>query len=159
MAFDQVVHGRQDDFEARHGDRGRFTFAKHVIVPKEGTQLQVSFMEIPPGQSAYPYHWHAGVTEAYVILSGTGRVRTPGAEFDIGPGEVVVFPPGPAGAHRMTATGGEPLRYVDLDTTSEQDVIGYPDSRKTMAYTTARPTMLFRDDDAVDYYDGEPDAG
>ena len=89
MAFDQVVHGRQDDFEARHGDRGRFTFAKHVVVPKEGTQLQVSFMEIPPGQSAYPYHWHAGVTEAYVILSGTGRVRTPGAEFDIGPGEVV----------------------------------------------------------------------
>ena len=98
MAFDQVVHGRQDDFEARHGDRGRFTFAKHVVVPKEGTQLQVSFMEIPPGQSAYPYHWHAGVTEAYVILSGTGRVRTPGAEFDIGPGEVVVFPPGPANA-------------------------------------------------------------
>ena len=68
MAFDQVVHGRQDDFEARRTDRGRFTFAKHVVVPKEGTQLHVSFMEIPPGQSAYPYHWHAGITEAYVIL-------------------------------------------------------------------------------------------
>ena len=158
MALDQVVHGRQNDFPARHSDRGRFTFAKHVVVPKEGTQLQVAFMEIPPGQSAFPYHWHAGITEAYVILSGTGRVRTPDAEFDVGPGEVVVFPPGPAGAHRITATGPEPLRYVDVDTTGDPDVIGYPDSGKTMAYTRALPTTIFRDVDAVDYYAGEPDA-
>lgn len=158
MTFERVVHGAADEFAARTVERGAFAHAKRVVVPKEGTQLQVSFMEIPPGRSAYPYHWHAGATEAYVILSGTGRVRTPEEEFDIGPGEVVVFPPGPAGAHRMTATGSEPLRYVDIDSTADPDVIGYPDSGKTMAYTTWRETTVFRDGDRVDYYEGESDA-
>lgn len=158
MAFDQTVHGGQGDFEAVHVDRGGFGFAKHLVTPKVGTQLQVSFMEIPPGRSAFPYHWHAGITEAYVILSGTGRVRTPDGEFDVASRDVVVFPPGPAGAHRMTNTGEEPLRYVDLDTTGDPDVIGYPDSGKTMAYTSTRETTIFRDADRVDYYDGEPDA-
>ncbi|GAA1706634.1 hypothetical protein GCM10009808_25810 [Microbacterium sediminicola] len=158
MAFDKVVHGGHDDFAGRGISRGAFSFDKRTAVAKEGTQLQVAFMEIPPGKSAFPYHWHAGITEAYVILSGTGRVRTPEGEFDVAAGEVVVFPPGPAGAHRMTATGDEPLRYVDLDTTGDPDVIGYPDSGKTMAYTTFRKTTIFRDADDVDYFEGEPDA-
>lgn len=158
MSFDRVVHGSQPDFEAVHVDQGAFAHAKRIAVPKTGAQLHVSFMEIPPGRSAFPYHWHAGITEAYVILEGTGRVRTPDGEFDVAPGQVVVFPPGPAGAHRMTNTGDEPLRYVDLDTTGDPDVIGYPDSGKTMAYTSTRPTTIFRDTEAVDYYDGEPDA-
>ncbi len=159
MTFDQVAHGGQGDFDATRVERGGFVFAKHVVTPKKGSQLHVSFMEIAPGKSAFPYHWHAGLTEAYVILAGTGRVRTPGGEFDVVPGQVVVFPPGPAGAHRMTNTGAEPLRYVDLDTTADPDVLGYPDSGKTMAYTSTRTTTIFRDTDRVDYYDGEPDAG
>jgi len=157
MGFDRVVTGFQSDFAAREGGQGAFAFAKHTVVEKVGNQLQVAFMEIPPGRSAFPYHWHDSITEAYVILSGTGRVRTPEGEFDVGPGQVVVFPPGPQGAHRMTNTGTEPLRYVDLDTTADPDGCHYPDSGKT-AIISARGYAMWRDADTVDYYEGEPDA-
>lgn len=157
MSFDRVVTGHQPDFPARTADQDGFGYAKHQVTQKAGNQLQVSFMEIPPGRSAFPYHWHEGVTEAYVILSGRGRVRTPDAEFDVAPGQVVVFPPGPAGAHRMTNTGDEPLRYVDLDTTADPDVCHYPDSGKS-AKISSHGTAIWRDADEVGYYDGEPDA-
>ncbi|HWL01238.1 MAG TPA: cupin domain-containing protein [Microbacteriaceae bacterium] len=157
MPFDRVVTGAQADFPARTAGQGGFAYAKHQVIEKAGNQLQVSFMEIPPGRSAFPYHWHEAVTEAYVILAGQGRVRTPDAEFDVGPGQVVVFPPGPAGAHRITNTGDVPLRYVDLDTTDDPDVCHYPDSGKT-ARISSLGTTIWRDADATGYYDGEPDA-
>lgn len=154
-----LVHGSADDFEPRHVSQGLFGHAKRVVTPKAGNQLHVSFMEIPPGKSAYPMHFHDGITEAYVILSGSGTVRTSEGEIGIGAGEVIVFPPGPAGAHRMTNTSeDEPLRYVDLDTTQAHDVVHYPDSGKTAHVTEAGAVAVWRDGDAVDYYDGEPDA-
>lgn len=156
--MDTVVSGGQGDFAAKHVERGGYAYDKRIVVPKDGSQLHVSFMEIPPGKSAFPYHWHGGITEAFVILSGTGRVRTPERETDLAAGQVIVFPPGPAGAHRITNTSDtEPLRYVDLDTVSDPDVVHYPDSGKT----GARSGGVFRvwhDDAEVDYYEGDPDA-
>ena len=166
MAFDEVVHGTAEDFEPAGAGQGRFTrasaqgafeYVKRVVVAKTGNQLQVAFMELPPGRSGYPYHWHEGVTESYVILEGRGRVRTPDGEFEVGPGHVVAFPPGPAGAHRLTNVGDGPLRYVDIDSTADPDVFHYPDSGKTGTMSTHSATMFF-DDAQVGYYEGESDA-
>jgi len=157
MGFDRVVTGHQGDFPSRTADQGAFAYAKHQVTEKLGNQLQVAFMEIPPGRSAFPYHWHENVTEAYVILEGRGLVRTPEREFEIGPGQVVVFPPGPAGSHRMTNTGEVPLRYVDIDSTDDPDVCHYPDSGKS-AHISSHGVRIWRDADEIGYYDGEPDA-
>ncbi len=163
--IDHVVHGSADDFApvdpasgrfARSASSGAFGYVKRVVVPKT-EQLQVAFMELAPGKSGYPYHWHEGVTECYVILEGTGVVRTPDGEIAVAPGQVVVFPPGPAGAHRMTNTGTGPLRYVDIDSTADPDVFHYPDSGKS-GWMSRFAAGLHFDDDAVGYYDGEPDA-
>ena len=157
MPLERFVQGTAADFTARTADQGAFAYAKHQVTEKWGNQLQVSFMEIPPGRSAFPYHWHETVTEAYVILSGTGLVRTPDGESEVSAGQVLVFPPGPAGAHRLTAKGAEPLCYVDLDTVSDPDACHYPDSGRT-ASISSFGTSIWRDGDAVGYYDGEPDA-
>jgi len=159
MPFDSVTSGAFDDFDARREARGAFAYEKRVVVPKSGNRLQVAFMEIPPGKSAYPYHWHESIAEVYVILSGTGVVRSPERETAVAPGDVVAFPPGPAGAHRMTNTGEGPLRYVDIDSTADPDVVHYPDSGKTGYSAFSGSEGRFRDTDAVDYYEGEPDAG
>ncbi len=157
MSFDHAVHGSPEQFPSRTDAQGAFAFTKHQVTEKWGNQLQVSFMEVPPGKSAFPYHWHEGVTEAFVILAGEGEVRTPERTFRVGPGEVVVFPPGPAGAHRLTNVGATPLRYVDLDTVSDPDVCHYPDSART-ASESSLGRAIWRDADTVDYYEGEPDA-
>lgn len=151
--------GGPSDFAPRTASEGQFAYEKRVVSPKEHSQLQVAFMEIPPGKSAFPYHWHETITEAYVILSGTALIRTAEGERRLEAGEVIVFPPGPAGAHRITnPSADEPLRYVDLDTTSNPDVIRYPDSDKTAVVAWGSTLGMWRDADQVDYYDGEPDA-
>jgi len=154
-----VLSGPVADFPAEHEARGAFSYAKHLVVPKAGNPMQVAFLEIPPGASAYPYHWHEGVMEVYVILSGRGIVRTPEGQREVSPGEVVVFPIGPAGAHRMTnPSETEPLVYVDIDSTADPDVFHYPDAGKTGWASAAGRKGWFRDADAVEYYAGEPDA-
>ena len=158
MTFEGVVHGGQASFGARVETRGMFEYAKHQVTPKWQGPLQVAFMEIPAGKSAYPFHWHESVAEVYVILAGRGLVRSSAGEFEVGPGDVAYFPAGASGAHRMTNIGDEPLRYVDVDSVTNPDICHYPDSGKTGVFTDLGATM-WRSADAVSYYEGEADAG
>ncbi|MGV8885763.1 MAG: cupin domain-containing protein [Microbacteriaceae bacterium] len=157
MAHEHIIHGTQEDFASRTSSQGAFEYAKHQVAEKWGNQLQVAFIEVPPGKSAFPYHWHEKITEAYVILEGRGRVRGAAGEFDVEPGSVIVFPPGEGGAHRITNIGDSVLRYVDLDTVGDPDACHYPDSSRT-AHVSSLGTSIWRDADAVGYFDGEPDA-
>lgn len=158
MDTSHVIITDGSDLPSREESRGVFAYMKRLVLERRGHQATVAFMEIPPGRSAYPYHWHESITEVYVILSGRGRLRTPDGEREVGPGHVVVLPPGPAGAHRLTNDGTEVLRYVDVDTTSDPDVAHYPDSGKTGLIVGGVPVAFHRDAEAVDYYDGEPGA-
>ena len=159
MTLDRVIIASPDDVAARTESTGGFAYEKRLVVPKPGSPVQVAFMEIPPGRSAYPYHWHELATEVYVVLSGRGILRSPEGEREIVAGQVVVMPAGAAGAHRLhNPSTTETLRYVDIDTVSRLDVVHYPDSGKTATSLDDGAFMVVRDADAVGYYDGEPDA-
>src|SRR5207248_10205525 len=44
-----------------------------------GTEkLGLSLFEVPPGQAAYPYHWHGAEEELILVLEGRPSLRTPG---------------------------------------------------------------------------------
>jgi mannose-6-phosphate isomerase-like protein (cupin superfamily) len=61
--------------------------------------------------------WHRldGIAERYVILSGTGRAEIEGmAPADVGPGDVVLIPPG--AAQRIANTGDDDLVFYCLCT-------------------------------------------
>lgn len=158
MTTDPVIVTNGANVPVHHESTGDFEYAKRLVVPRTANQATVAFMEIPPGKSGYPYHWHEAVTEVYVILAGNGTLRTPAGARAVSPGDVVVIPPGPEGAHRLTNTGPEPLRYVDVDTTSPADVCHYPDSGKVGLILGGVMTSVFKDDAEVDYYEGEADA-
>lgn len=60
-------------------------------------------------------HWHRlrGITERYVILSGSGRVEVGDLEpTDVGPGDVVLIPPGVA--QRIRNTGHADLVFLAI---------------------------------------------
>jgi uncharacterized cupin superfamily protein len=158
MAITSIIVTDGKDITPKHEKAGSFEYIKRLVVPKDGNQATIAFMEIPSGKSAYPYHWHESITEMYVILSGHGQLRTPEGIRHISAGDVVFLPPGTAGAHRLTNIGSEPLQYIDIDTTSNPDVAHYPDSSKTGLIIGGVPIAFHRDHDAVGYYDGEPDA-
>lgn len=85
-----------------------------VLTRSDGSACQfVDLTEIPPGHSVGIHTHGRGDEEVYVIISGHGRMRVENDELDVGPGDVIVNPPG--GTHGLANTGQEPLRMVVLD--------------------------------------------
>jgi uncharacterized cupin superfamily protein len=123
--------------------------------PKIGAaQIGGSIYELPPGQSICPYHYDWPEEEWLMPLDGTVVVRTPEGEEDLGQWEVVAFPPGPEGAHKVTNRGDETVRVLMLSPKPEYSVAVYPDSGKLLA-TTPHDRLMTRRSEGVDYYDGE----
>ena len=122
-------------------------------------RLGLSLFEVPPGQAAYPYHYHLTEEELVIVLAGRPSLRTPEGSRELEPGEVLAFPRGEQGAHQLVNRTGEPVRFLAFSTSGEPDIVMQPDSGKLGAFE--RPPegdglrAWFRISDAVDYLDGE----
>ena len=117
-----------------------------------GEALAVKVYEMPAGQSVCPYHYEHGHEEWLFVLTGGPTLRDPDGEHELAPGDVVLFPEGPEGVHKVTNRGDGVARIAILSNKGEPSVAVYPDSGKVGVWP---PGKLFRLDDAVDYWDGE----
>jgi uncharacterized cupin superfamily protein len=132
---------------------------RRLIAP--GNNLGMSLYELPPGQTQCPYHFHHGSDELLLVLRGQPTLRTPDGERRLNVGDVVHFPRGSSGAHRMRNTSQEPVRYVVASASVSPEVVEYPDSGKVAAFARGESQLgrplwsMHRLEDAVDYFDGE----
>jgi uncharacterized cupin superfamily protein len=122
-------------------------------------RLGLSLWEVPPGQAAYPYHWHLGEEEMVIVLEGRPSLRTPDGWRELAQGEVLAFLRGEPGAHQLVNRTDQTARFLAFSTNGEPDIVLYPDSGKISA-AERRPQggglrELFRLTDAVEYYEGE----
>ena len=122
-----------------------------------GEHLGASLYEMPPGQSICPYHYEYTEEEWLLVLQGSATVRTPEGEHELGPGELVCFPIGPQGAHKITNKQAEDnLRVIMFSTISKSSIAVYPDSDKIGIYPEDRSDRLIvRRESGVDYWDRE----
>ena len=98
-----------------------------------------------------------------MVLAGRPTLRTLEGERELAPGDVVAFPVGRRGAHRVDNRTDEPARVLLVSTMNRPEVAEYPDSGKVMARSYPpggdRPPegldLVVRADDRVDYFDGE----
>ena len=154
MNLDEVEF---DDVE----ENGKYTSSRgqisdHIGAKKLGYNLTV----LPPGKTHCPFHSHHGDEEMFLILEGEGELRFGEERYRLRVHDVVACPPGGAEvAHQIINTGRTAMRYLSLSTQGELDVCEYPDSSKIGVYVGRRGERrlrkLFRDESAVDYYDGE----
>ena len=152
----KIMTANVENTPTKHKSHQNYEYFKHLIVPKAAeNQCTVAIMEVPPQKSSYPYHFHMGITEVFYIISGIGSLETPDGEREVAKGDVIVFPPGMQGAHRiMNMSESEMLVYLDCDTTSMSDVAFYPHSGKMGTIVAGEPAF-FELKDRVDYYKGE----
>jgi uncharacterized cupin superfamily protein len=69
-----------------------FTAGRARIGRRLGSRrLGASLWELPPGEAAYPYHFHLAEEELLVILSAEPTLRTPEGLRDLEEGEAIVF--------------------------------------------------------------------
>jgi len=119
-------------------------------------ELAGSLYELPPGQSVCPYHYEYG-EEWLIVLEGRPTLRQPSGESELDPGDVVCFPAGPEGAHKVTNRSGERARVLMLSAEHPPHVAVYPDSDKIGVFPGNRDdNVLVRRESNVDYFDREP---
>jgi uncharacterized cupin superfamily protein len=147
----EVKVGRDDD------DPPGYETAYVRLAPKLGaTKIGGSVYELPQGQSVCPYHYEYGDEEWLIVLTGRPTLRTPAGERELAPGEVVCFPEGPEGAHKVTNNAEEVSRVLLLSTKSSAGIAVYPDSDKIGVFPVNREdSRLFVRGSAVDYWEGE----
>jgi uncharacterized cupin superfamily protein len=122
-------------------------------------RLGISLWELPPGQAAYPYHFHLAEEELLLALEGRPSLRMPDGSCELSAWDIVSFPRGEPGAHQLLNRTDEVVRFIAVSTNGEPDVVIYPDSGKLCAAERLAQggglRTFFRLADQVDYWDGE----
>jgi uncharacterized cupin superfamily protein len=112
--------------------------------------------EVPPGQSICPYHYEVGEEEWLAVLEGAPTLRHPEGSDRLDRWDVVFFPRGPEGAHRISNETEEPVRVLMFSDVVVPTASVYPDSDKVGIWTGDPETdLLVRRRSGVEYYDGE----
>jgi uncharacterized cupin superfamily protein len=137
-----------------------FLCARARLSRQAGSErLGLSMWDVPPGEAAYPYHYHLTEEELVLVLRGTPSLRTPEGWRELAEGEVVAFPRGEHGGHQLVNRSAETVRFLAFSTSGEPDVVMYPDSGKLGAFERLPDggglRAIFRMSDTVDYHDGE----
>jgi uncharacterized cupin superfamily protein len=121
-----------------------------------GTMLGATVYELPAGESNCPYHYEYGNEEWLIVLDGRPTLRHPGGDDDLSAGDVICFPVGHEGAHKLTNRTDAPVRFLMLSTQHEPSVAVYPDSDKIGVWPGEKGDhILVRRESAVDYWDRE----
>jgi uncharacterized cupin superfamily protein len=121
--------------------------------------IGASLWEVPPGEAAYPYHYHYSDEELLIVLAGRPTLRAPDGTRELDEGEVVHFPLGEKGAHQILNETEETIRFLAISSSGRPDVVVRPDS-DTISVVERLPRggglrAYFRRSDNRDYWDGE----
>jgi uncharacterized cupin superfamily protein len=106
------------------------TAGRHDAGAAAGSSDTAMFLyDIAPGGSSSPYHYEYE-EEWLLVVDGTVTVRTPDGERTLERGDLVRFPAGPAGAHKVMNKSDAPARTLLFSSARVPAVSVYPDSDK-----------------------------
>jgi uncharacterized cupin superfamily protein len=138
-------------------DRSGYRHKVTAIGERLGSHLLGgSLYELPPGEKTWPYHYEIGCEEWLIAVSGRPTLRGADGDRELEPGDVAVFPEGPAGAHQVINGSDEPCRILILSSKSPLAIVHYPDSGKVGLWSQSEGYQaLLRNEPKLDYWEGE----
>jgi len=120
------------------------------------TRTGTSLYEIPPGEALCPYHYEYGEEEWVLVLEGTPTLRDPDGTHTLEQWDMVFFPRGPEGAHRLQNDSDQNVRILMWSDYVSPSITVYPDSDKFGVWApNEEDSLLVKRSSAVDYYEGE----
>ena len=119
------------------------------------SKISGTVYEVPAGESTIPYHYEYGAEEWLLVLDGRPTLRHPDGDDELEPGDLVCFPEGPAGAHKVTNHGEDTARVMIISTYSRPAIAIYPDSDKVSIFPGDDRDRLTMRRATLDYWDGE----
>jgi uncharacterized cupin superfamily protein len=119
------------------------------------TATAMFIYDLAPGESSSPYHYEYE-EEWLLVVEGTIVVRVPDGEHKLERGDLVCFPAGPVGAHKLMNRSESPARTLMFSSSRVPAVSVYPDSDKVAVWPgNGSDELIFRRGTAVPWSDGE----
>jgi len=119
------------------------------------TETAIYIYDLAPGESLSPYHYEYE-EEWLLVVEGSVVVRRPDGEDRLKRGDLVRFPAGPAGAHKVMNHSDAPARTLLFSSARLPAVSVYPDSNKIGVWPgNDKDDLVFRRDSAVPWSYGE----
>jgi uncharacterized cupin superfamily protein len=115
--------------------------------------FDLEWNRVPPGKANFPYHAHSAQWELYVVVSGTGSVRSKDGTTEVGTGDAFIF--GPNEPHQLTNPGQEDLIYYVVADNPIGESSYYPDSGKWKVNKSSAADRVVLKGIEADYFDGE----
>jgi uncharacterized cupin superfamily protein len=118
------------------------------------TETLMFIYDLAPGASSSPYHYEYD-EEWLLVVDGTVVVRTPDGEHTLERGDIVRFPAGPAGAHKVMNRSDAPARTLLFSHARGLAVSVYPDSDTIGVWAGGENDLVFERSNAVPWAHGE----
>jgi uncharacterized cupin superfamily protein len=113
--------------------------------------------DLGPGEGSSPYHYEYE-EEWLLVVEGAVVLRAPDGEHTLERGDLVRFPPGPAGAHKLMNRSESPARTLMFSSSRVPAVSVYPDSDKIGVWPGDEANdLIFKRGTAVPWSEGEED--
>jgi len=140
----------QGKFESRRADISLTLGAPcDAGVQVGGHPFDLQLRKIPAGAAICPYHSHSAQWELFIFTAGHGFVRTPEGKQAVGPGDIVLHPPG--SPHQSMAAADNDLECLIITDNPPEDFWRYPDADKCGVCSESKFYRLTE----ADYFDGE----
>jgi uncharacterized cupin superfamily protein len=111
--------------------------------------------DLAPGEASSPYHYEYE-EEWLLVVDGTIVVRAPDGEHTLQRGDLVRFPAGPAGAHKVMNRSDSAARTLVFSSSRVPAVSVYPDSDKIGVWPGDEANeLIFKRGTAVPWSEGE----
>ena len=114
------------------------------------TETLMFIYDLAPGQSSSPYHYEYD-EEWLLVVDGTVVQRAPDGEHTLQRGDLVRFPAGPAGAHKLMNRSDAPARTLLFSHARGLAVSVYPDSDKVGVFVGNDVELFFKRGTAVSW--------
>ena len=126
------------------------------VAQLSGSRDLVMFVyDLDPGTSSSPYHYEYE-EEWLLVVDGTLVLRAPDGEHTLQRGDLVRFPAGPEGAHKVMNRSDAPARTLMFSSARVPAVSVYPDSDKIGVWLGNEPDeLIFKRTTAVPWSEGE----
>jgi uncharacterized cupin superfamily protein len=120
------------------------------------SEMAMFVYDVEPGGGSSPYHYEYD-EEWLLVVEGTVVVRTPNGEHTLQRGDLVRFPAGPEGAHKVMNRSDAPARTLFFSHRSGPPAVSvYPDSGTIGVFSENEDDdLVFRLDSAVPWAYGE----
>jgi uncharacterized cupin superfamily protein len=141
------------DARGRDGHR----FLRSMLGQAAGATLTgFSVYELPPGETAWTYHYELGREEWLIVVDGEVVVRTPSGESTLRAGDVICFPLGEAGAHQIRNASAAAARFAMPSSWAGESYVAIrPDSNTALIVGPGFRQIVPLDED-LGYWDREP---